>query len=96
MLLLLSVPILKQLTIAPEVVDSFTALVAAFLIKLTPAPSLLLQLNNVIPSGGGVLALMVVLDGVGKVLSIAFFMRFFLYFILSFQYFFIISHCIWI
>ncbi len=36
MLLWLSVPILKQLTIAPEVVDSFTALVAAFLIKLTP------------------------------------------------------------
>ena len=37
-----------------------------FLIKLTPAPSLLLQLNYITPSGGGVLALVVVLDGVGK------------------------------
>jgi hypothetical protein len=37
-----------------------------FLKKLTPAPSLLLQLNNVTPSGGGVLALVVVFDGRGK------------------------------
>jgi len=33
---------------------------------LTPAPSLLLQLNYITPSGGGVLALVVVLDGEGN------------------------------